>query len=114
MNPKWLCAVAFISTVSACTLATPSEGATYSAVKASYPFGTRLCSSEVTVKSVSPDGTWNLDGNADFVNGRTAIKCYGTKITLAVPLTIKGKTYPSGTKLTVDKDLNWIAVSSWD
>lgn len=67
------------------------------------------------MKSVSPNGTWELEGNADVVNGRTEIKCYGTKVTLAVFATVKGgRSYPSGTKLTVDKDLNWIVVSSWD
>jgi hypothetical protein len=31
-----------------------------------------------------------------------------------VPVEIEGKAFEPGTKLTVDKNLQWIEVSSWD
>jgi hypothetical protein len=45
---------------------------------------------------------------------RPQIQCYGTKITLKVAVTLEGRNYPPGTKLTVDKDLHWVEVLSWD
>jgi hypothetical protein len=41
-------------------------------------------------------------------------KCYGAKITIRESVTIDGQIYEPGTKLTVDKELDWIEVSSWD
>ena len=60
----------------------------------------RLMVAEGGTLTVSPDwGNW---------------KGYGTKITVVGTVTIDGVTYEPGTLLTVDKDLEWIEVSSWD
>jgi len=40
-------------------------------------------------------------------------KSYGVKITVMETVTINKKIYQPGSLLTVDKDLNWIQVSSW-
>lgn len=42
------------------------------------------------------------------------VKRYGSKITVINRVTMDGKTYEPGTKLTVDKNQNWIVVSSWN
>ena len=49
-----------------------------------------------------------------IISGDAQIQCYGAKITLDIPLTVDGKRFETGAKLTVDKDLHWIQVSSWD
>jgi hypothetical protein len=41
-------------------------------------------------------------------------QCYGTKLTVKVKITLEGKTYKPGTKLTVDESLKWVKVSSWE
>jgi hypothetical protein len=41
-------------------------------------------------------------------------KSYGTKITVVQTVTIDGVVYEPGTLLTVDENVEWIAVSSWD
>ena len=41
-------------------------------------------------------------------------KWYGAKITLVEPITVDGTNYEPGTLLTLDEDLKWIEVSSWD
>lgn len=53
-----------------------------------------------------------LESGAD--GARFAFQCYGAKITVKGHVTLAGSTYEPGTKLTVDADLQWIAVSSWD
>jgi hypothetical protein len=45
--------------------------------------------------------------------GQTEYQCYGTKLTVKKKVTLEGKTYKPGTKLTVDKKLKWVEVSSW-
>jgi hypothetical protein len=55
-----------------------------------------------------------LSGKISFRNGQFVYQCYGTKLTVKVTVTMDGKTYQPGTKLTVDKNLDWIAVSSWN
>jgi hypothetical protein len=54
---------------------------------------------------------WDESGAAI---GRFGFQCYGTKITVRERVTLEGKIYEPGTKLTVDEDLQWIEVSSWD
>lgn len=39
-------------------------------------------------------------------------KTCGAKLTIKEAVTIDGKTYQPGARLTVDKDLNWVEVSS--
>ena len=58
-------------------------------------FCTRTCSA---VLSASPD----------------IVREQGVKIELEAEIVLDGVTYASGTKLTVDKELNWIEVSDWN
>jgi len=90
----------------------------YSQVVNTYPPEIELCNSEAEVVDVS--GTqWLLSipegsNGIEIKNSVPQIQCFGAKITLQVEVSIDGQVYPPGTKLTVDKDLNWIAVSSWE
>ena len=90
---------------------------TYSQILATYPegalgiYGGRT---EGNVTKVTDKG-WDLNlTRIEIKDGDAVIQGYGTKITLDVPVTVDGKTFDAGSKLTVDKDLNWIEVSSWD
>jgi hypothetical protein len=55
--------------------------------------------------TVAAGGTFTFSGD----NWKT----YGAKITIINTVTIDGKIFQAGAMLTVDKDLNWIQVSSW-
>ena len=113
--------------------ATPTPAPpTYSKVLSTYPENAELCCTDAEVSGVSSDGEWTFSGGrlcpdgSDFTvaEGKTLTlpldsmfgrwKCYGAKITVRESVTIDGRTYETGTKLTVDRDLQWIEVSSWD
>jgi hypothetical protein len=89
---------------------------TYSEVVSTYPEGTEINCTDIMVSRVTPDGKWDVSGGPICsCEGTPFFKCYGAKITISGnSVTIDGTTYPPGTKLTVDKDLQWIEVSSWD
>jgi hypothetical protein len=53
-------------------------------------------------------------GNISIRGGQIEYQCYGTKLTVKMKVTLEGKTYKPGTKLTVDKNLKWIEVSNWE
>ena len=53
-------------------------------------------------------------GVVDYRQGQPQLQCLGTRVTLKIPLAVGGVQYDAGAKLTVDKDLKWIAVESWD
>ena len=98
---------------------TSSTVLTYSGVVATYPIGTDRCITEGFLAE-DEGGLWGgyrLYGEGtviSFVDGKTAIQCYGTKLTVGgTPVTLDGQTYVPGTKLTVDENLDWIEVSSW-
>ncbi|MBW8010969.1 MAG: hypothetical protein FVQ83_06970 [Chloroflexi bacterium] len=93
---------------------TPIGPPSYSEVVAAYPEGTDLCISDYSVVEVLPDGQWSLQGTLEFSSGGTLLECFGVKVTLEVPVTLYGTTFPPGTKLTLDKDFNWIEVSDFD
>ncbi len=86
----------------------------YSEVIKTYPKDFVSCKTVATLDAVMPNGTWLLNGTTEFRNNKMMVKCYGTKITIGIHIEIDGKTYEPGTKLTVDKDINWVQVSSWD
>lgn len=86
---------------------------TYSQVLNTYPANTELCQTEADIMGGDDNGL-SLSGSISIRNGQFVYQCYGTKLTVRVQVTLEGKTYKPGTKLTVDKDLNWIEVSSWD
>jgi hypothetical protein len=94
--------------------AASTRNATYSQVVATYPADARKCETSIDVTGVSPTGEWQTLGIVDYRNHLPQLQCLGTKVTLTVPATVGGMRYGAGTKLTVDKDLKWIAVESWD
>ena len=108
---------------------------TYSEIVSTYPPGVKFSCTDAEVSYITSDGI-TLDGIWVFASGlicdgksqikvdpggtypisetQTALwKSYGVKITVMDTVTINGKVYQPGSLLTVDKDLNWIQVSSW-
>jgi hypothetical protein len=104
------------STPTPAPTATPSAPS-YSEVISTYPSDAELNGTVAQVSKVSADGKWTFAGGSQLNScGANPFpwKCYGAKFTLVGDnITIDGITYPAGTMLTVDKDLNWIQVSSW-
>jgi hypothetical protein len=88
---------------------------TYSEVLATYPPDVELTISKFDIVAVI-DGAWLTDGTIEARGGEDLVQWYGVQITIATstPITIDGVTYQSGDKLTVDKDLNYVLVCSWD
>jgi hypothetical protein len=84
------------------------------------------------VLKVTADGKWTFAEGGKICPGRSKLtvgsgglttgeillggkwKCHGVKITIKEDVTIDGRSYEPGAKLTIDKDLNWVEVSSWD
>jgi len=65
--------------------------------------------SDILVLSVNPKGTDPFQrGGKD-----PTIRCVGVQIAVTKDVTLEGKRYKRGTRLTVDKTNNWIEVSSW-
>jgi hypothetical protein len=113
--------------------ATPTRALpTYSEVLKAYPKDAQLCCTDAQVSKVTADWIWTFAEGGTICPGRSELmvgsggltvgevffggrwKCYGAKITVKETVTIDGKGYTPGTMLTVDKDLNWVEVSSWD
>ena len=90
----------------------PAEKPTYSQVLQTYPSDVRLCQTVATVEEVN--GEIVVKGDIDIFDGKERVRWYGTKVTTETAVTFEGMSFPAGAKLTVDKDLNWIEVSSWD
>jgi len=129
-------AVAATSTAAAWT-PTPAPTPTpafpsYSEIINTYPSGIELSCTDVEVSEVTPDGKFVLTGGLlcpgksrltvatgkSFTVGENETffgepwKFYGAKVTVLKTIVIDGKTYQPGSQLTVDKDLNWIQISS--
>jgi peptidylprolyl isomerase len=87
---------------------------TYEEVVSSYPDGVPLCQTDTEIVGGN-DQQLSLEGGYIAVNedGVERYQCYGTKLTVRKKVTLKGKTYQPGTKLTVDRDLYWTAISGW-
>jgi FKBP-type peptidyl-prolyl cis-trans isomerase len=87
----------------------------YEEVVQAYPDGVALCKTDTEIVGGN-DQQLALDGGHISVNeeGEPRYQCYGTKLTVRNKVTLKGKTYRPGAKLTVDKDLYWIEVSGWE
>jgi hypothetical protein len=111
----------------------PSVSNKYSDVVKTYPTNAALCSqvdffknvldSGYTCKDVVQVTGQGADGSphlcvgscsATISTSENVIKVYGVRVEVKAAVVFDGKTYSSGTKLTVDKDLQWIEVSSWD
>jgi hypothetical protein len=85
---------------------------TYSQVLQTYPEGVQLCQTVASAKE--ENGQLVVEGDIDVLQSKQRIRWYGAKITATTPVTVDGITFPEGALLTVDKDLNWVQVSSWD
>jgi hypothetical protein len=76
-----------------------------------------LCHTNARVLEVVVGGKveWQYQGGSE-IEGPVGQPCYGMKLEVAQggTLTINGITYREGDKLTVDKDLNYVMVCSWD
>lgn len=95
----------------------PKPLPSYEEVVASYPDRAPLCQTDADVVGGN-DQELSLQapqGGNIAVNdeGVPRYQCYGTKLTVRKTVTLKGKVYRPGAKLTVDKDLYWIEVSAW-
>ena len=88
---------------------------TYEEVVKTYPDGVPLCETEADIVGGN-DQQLSLGDGFIAVNdeGEPRYQCYGTRLTVRKKVTLKGKTYLPGSKLTVDKDLYWIAISGWE
>jgi hypothetical protein len=126
--------VAATSTASIWT-ATPAPTSTpsfpaYSEIVKTYPVGTELSCTDAVVSKVTEDGKFvftdktkqlcpgksrlTVAAGGTFTFAGNNFKAFGAKITLLNAATINGKSFPSNSLLTVDKDKNWIQVSSWN
>jgi FKBP-type peptidyl-prolyl cis-trans isomerase len=87
---------------------------TYEEVVSTYPDGVPLCRTDTEIVG-GDDQQLSLDGGYIALNedGVQRYQCYGTKLTVRKKVTLKGKIYRPGARLTVDKDLYWIEVSGW-
>jgi hypothetical protein len=88
---------------------------TYSEVVATYPPGVVLTISKFDIVAVI-DGAWLTEGIIEARGGEDLVQWYGVQITIrtSTSITINDVTYQPGDKLTVDKDLNYVLVCSWD
>lgn len=74
-----------------------------------------MCTTDAYVEDTNSDCCWLISaGNIQIFDFKLMVKCYGTKIRINNTVEIDNKTYYAGDKLTVDKDIRWIKVSSWD
>ncbi len=96
-----------------------SAGHTYSDVLATYPSGVELCRAEAVIVDVNeeqilfdiPPGAFGIE----MLDFEPQYRCYGAKLTVGEnTVTLDGETYGPGSKLTFDKNLEWVVVSSWD
>jgi hypothetical protein len=87
---------------------------TYSQVVGTYPPGAERCKTMIDVVGVGSDGSWRTSGIVEHRNSVPQLQCLGTRVTLKIPLTLGSINYSAGTKLTVDKDRNWISAQSWE
>lgn len=90
---------------------------TYSEIIKTYPAGVELCTTVASLEAVGENGSWLLNGDIQIKDNQMQVQCYGTKITVnleGVDLILDNVIYSKGALLTVDKDLNWIEVSSWE
>jgi hypothetical protein len=83
-------------------------------VVATYPKGVKLCGTDGSIGSRDGELYMGIGSYMDIRNGKSLIRWYGAKLTAETEIKLEGKTYQPGAMLTVDKDLNWVEVSSWD
>jgi hypothetical protein len=102
--------IIMITTALVSCISTPP---TYSQIIKTYPDNTKLCITDIHVVREINDSQIELSGTAEIRGGSEIIQCYGAKVTLDISTKWGEIIYPAGTMLTVDKNLDWIEVSSW-
>ena len=91
----------------------------YTEVLKTFPRDFKICRTVVYLQDVNPGNILVLSvdpkGSDPFQRGPKdpTIRCVGTQITVTKDVTLEGKRYKRGARLTVDKNKNWIEVSSW-
>jgi len=120
MNTASLAMVLLSGTCMALVAACGGGGVpTYSDILATYHSGVELCRTEAVIVEVNedqilfdiPPGAFGME----ILNFEPQYRCYGAKLIVGErPVTLGGETYEPGTKLTLDKNLEFVAVSSWD
>lgn len=91
----------------------------YTDVLKTFPRDHKVCRTVVYLQEVGTMSIMMLSVNpkGGDVFQRAAsdptIKCVGTQVTVMKDLTLEGKRYKRGARLTVDKTKNWIEVSGW-
>jgi hypothetical protein len=92
---------------------------TYTDVLKTFARDHKVCRTVVYLQEVNAGNIMVLSvdpkGSDPFQRGPkdSTIRCVGTRVTVSKPVTLEGKRYERGTRLTVDKSTNWIEVSSW-
>lgn len=108
---------------------------TYSDVLKTYPTGSEMCDTNINLDGKDEYDNWKLSSGVIRIGNisgsrivipenitftweysKDSLKCYGAKITInsSDRFEIDGVAHKPGAKLTVNKDLQWVEVSSWD
>jgi hypothetical protein len=93
---------------------------TYTEVLKTFPRDHKVCRTVVYLQEVGNSNILLLSvdpkGSDPFQRGPKdpTIRCVGTRVAVTKDVTLEGKLYKKGARLTVDKANNWIEVRSWD
>jgi len=93
---------------------------TYTEVLKTFPRDQRSCRTVVYLHDVVSSNILvlavGMKGTDLFQRGPKdkTIRCFGTQIVVMKDVTLEGRRYRRGAQLTVDKNDNWIEVSSWE
>jgi hypothetical protein len=92
---------------------------TYTELLKTFPRTQKACGTVVYLQDVGNSNLMVLSvdpkGSDPFQRAPTdpTIKCVGTRVSVTKDVTLLGKRYKRGARLTVDKNKNWVEVSSW-
>jgi len=97
----------------------PPKLPTYTEVLKTFPRDHKICRTVVYLQDVASSNILVLSvdpkGSDPFQRGGKdpTIRCVGTQVMVTKDVTLDGKRYKRGARLTVDKDKKWVEVSSW-
>jgi hypothetical protein len=92
---------------------------TYTEVLKTFPRDRKMCRTVVYLQEVRSSNilvlSVDVKGTDPFQRGPKdpTIRCVGSQVTVTKDVTLEGKRYKRGTRLTVDKNNNWVEVASW-
>lgn len=88
---------------------------TYSEVLRTYPSNAKLCDVTGEIVSGYEKDEWEiiLSGEIEIRDNKLVYPCYGTKVISNKAISVNGKRYDAGTKLTVDRNLKWVVITEW-